>query len=82
VGSSGRWSGGVHLLAGPFSQRLSDYWFVSRRGAGDMDFVPPMRSWARSSVVMQMSASLNNCLEVADAFWSMARTKAESLDPR
>jgi hypothetical protein len=44
AGSSGRWSGGVHILAGPFSQRLSDCWFISHRGAGNADFVPPMRS--------------------------------------
>jgi hypothetical protein len=42
--SSGRWPGGVHLLAGPFFQRLSGCWFVSRRGAGGVDFIPPMRS--------------------------------------
>jgi hypothetical protein len=52
AGSSGRWPGGMHLLAGPFSQRLSGYWFISRRGAGGIDFVPPMRSWACSSTVM------------------------------
>jgi hypothetical protein len=51
-GSSGRWPGGVHLLAGPFSQRLSGCWFVSRRGADGADFVPPIRSWACSSTVM------------------------------
>jgi hypothetical protein len=37
---------------GLFSQRLSGYWIVSRRGAGGADFVPPMRSWARLSPVM------------------------------
>jgi hypothetical protein len=37
---------------GLYSQRLSGCWFVSRRGADGAGFVPQMRSWARSSVVM------------------------------
>ena len=67
---------------GLFSHHLSGCWFASRRGAAGAGFTPPMRSWARSSMVMSMSASQNNYSEVAGAFWSMARTKAESLDPR
>jgi hypothetical protein len=39
-------------LRGLFSQRLSGCCFISRRGAGVADFAPPMRSYARSSVVM------------------------------
>jgi hypothetical protein len=37
---------------GLFSQCLSGCWFVLRRGAAGVGFVPPMRSWARSSAVM------------------------------
>jgi hypothetical protein len=37
---------------GLFSQRLSGCWFALRRGAVGAGFVPPMRSWARSSMVM------------------------------
>jgi hypothetical protein len=38
------WSGGVNLVGGLISQRLSGCWFASRSGASGAGFVPPMRS--------------------------------------
>jgi hypothetical protein len=43
-GVRGGWSGGVNFFTGPLSQRLLGCWFMSRRGATGVGFVPPMRS--------------------------------------
>jgi hypothetical protein len=52
VGPSGRWPSGVHLLTRPFLPVLVRLLVRVPRGVGGAVFVPPMRSWARSSVVM------------------------------
>jgi hypothetical protein len=81
TGSSGRWPDSVHLLTRPFFPVL--FWMLV--------CILPWCRWHRfcaSDEVLgplihgDVSASQNNCSEVADAFWSMAQTKAESLYPR
>jgi hypothetical protein len=71
----------VHLLAGPLLP--APIWLLV--------CVTLWRGWCRLRASDEIlgpfihgdveSASQNNCSEVIGAFWSMARTKAKSLDP-
>jgi hypothetical protein len=81
-GTRDRWSSGVDLFIGPLLPTLvvllvrvaPRCWWRRFRSPDEV-----LSPFVNGDVEV---ASRNNCSEVVGAFCSMARTKAESLDPR